>query len=41
MIKYRTKSNKHQNAYDVELLNIPEHTYNYAENSSCNDIAND
>ena len=31
MIKYCTKNNKHQNAYNVELLNIPECTYNYAE----------
>ena len=31
MIKYCTKSNEHQNAYDVRMLNIPEHTYNYAE----------
>ena len=31
IIKYCTKNNKHQNAYNVELLNIPECTYNYAE----------
>ena len=31
MIKYCTKSNEYQNAYNVELLNIPERAYNYAE----------
>ena len=31
MIKYCTKSHKHQNACNVRMLNIPECTYNYAE----------